>query len=136
MDFPPKAFQIWIGRGGPIFWVTPSKFSKSIQLLKIFEWYYYDFLRSLIVSDLGKSVWSVPSISIGVLGLIQHTVKKSKATKITKHPPRFLIYGAKMSDKWIKSKKKFLYIVLFCKVKLSKMASIKTNKIEKPTALF
>ena len=65
----PRPFKVqnWKGRDRPKFWATPFKFSKSIQLLKIFEWYYYDFLRSLIVSDLGKSVWSVPSISIGVL---------------------------------------------------------------------
>ena len=31
----------------------------------------------------------------------------------------------------LKVKKEFLYIVLFCKVKLSKMASIKTNKNQK-----
>ena len=45
------------------------------------------------------------------------------------------VYGAKMFDKCVKSQKK-LYIVLLCKVKLSKMASIKTNKIKKQTALF
>ena len=37
---------------------------------------------------------------------------------------------AKMLDKCVKSQKNFLYIVLFCKVKLSKMVSIKTNKIK------
>ena len=33
-----------------------------------------------------------------------------------------------MSNKCVRSQKKILYIVLFCKVKQSKMASIKTNK--------
>ena len=37
---------------------------------------------------------------------------------------------------FFKSQKNILYIVLFCKVKLSKMASIKTKKIKKQTRLF
>ena len=40
-----------------------------------------------------------------------------------------------MLDKCVKSQRKNFYIVLFCKVKLNKMASIKTNKIEKQTPL-
>jgi hypothetical protein len=35
-------------------------------------------------------------------------VKKSKGTKIAKHPPRFLIYGAKMLDKDVTPSKKIL----------------------------
>ena len=63
--------------------------------------------------------------------------RNSKQINIAKYISNFLICGAKMSDKCVKSKKKkFLYIVLFCKVKLSKMASIKTNKIKKQTELF
>ena len=42
-----------------------------------------------------------------------HTVKKSKETKIAKHPPRFLIYGAKMSDKRVAASKKILALCLF-----------------------
>ena len=38
--------------------------------------------------------------------------------------------------KCVISQKILFYIVLFCKVKLSKMVSIKTNKIKKRTALF
>ena len=60
----------------------------------------------------------------------------SKQINSAKYVSKFLIYGAKMLDKCVKSQKRFLYIVLFCKVKLSKMASIKTNKIKKRTALF
>ena len=61
-----------------------------------------------------------------------HRGQNSKQINIAKYVSKFLIYGAKMLDKCVKSqKKKNLYIVLFCKVKLSKMASIKTNKIKK-----
>ena len=42
-----------------------------------------------------------------------HTVKKSKETKIAKHPPRFLIYGAKMIDKVVAASKKILALCLF-----------------------
>ena len=42
-----------------------------------------------------------------------HTVKKSKETKIAKHPPRFLIYGAKMLDKGVAASKKILALCLF-----------------------
>ena len=65
-----------------------------------------------------------------------HMGQNSKQIDIKKYVSKFLIYDAKMLDKCVKSQKKFLYIVLFHKVKLSKMASIKTNKIKKRTALF
>ena len=65
-----------------------------------------------------------------------HRGQNSKQINIAKYVAKVLIYGAKILDKCVKSKKRILYIVLFCKVKLSKMASIKTNKIEKQTALF
>ena len=66
-----------------------------------------------------------------------HRGQNSKQINIAKYVSKFLLYGTKMLDKYVKSQKKnFLYIVLFCKVKLSKMASIKTNKIKKQTALF
>ena len=41
-----------------------------------------------------------------------------------------------MLDKCVKSQKKFLYIVLFCKVKLSKMASIKLNEMKKDSTFL
>ena len=44
---------------------------------------------------------------------MDHTVKKSKETKIAKHPPRFLIYGAKMSDKRVEASKKNPSIMSF-----------------------
>ena len=36
----------------------------------MFKWYCNDFLISLLVSDFQRSVWSVPSISVAVLGLV------------------------------------------------------------------
>ena len=66
----------------------------------------------------------------------KHRGQNSKQINIAKYVSKFFIYCAKMLDKCAKSQKNILYIVLFCKVKLSKMASIKTNKIKKPTALF
>ena len=68
--------------------------------------------------------------------LVHRGSKLEKKINITKYVPKFLIYGPKMLDKCVKSQKKILHIALFCKVKLSKMASIKTNKIKKSTALF
>ena len=62
--------------------------------------------------------------------------QNSKQINITKYVSKFLIYSANILDKCVNSQKKILYIVLFCKVKLCKMASIKTNKIKKQTALF
>ena len=54
-----------------------------------------------------------------------------------KHVSKFLMNGGKKLDKCGKSKKKkFLYIVLFCKVKQSKMASNKTNKIKNGEHFF
>ena len=44
---------------------------------------------------------------------IYQSVKKSKETKIAKHPPRFLIYGAKMLDKGVAASKKILALCLF-----------------------
>ena len=58
-----------------------------------------------------------------------HRGQNSKQINIAKYVSKFFIYGAKMLDKCVKSQKKILYIVLLCKVKLSKMASIKTSKI-------
>ena len=43
MDFPPKAFQNWIGHSGRIFWATPSKFCEKSYLLKINKWRNYGF---------------------------------------------------------------------------------------------
>ena len=62
--------------------------------------------------------------------------QNSEQINITKHVSKYLIYGAKMPDKCVKSQKKILYIVIFCKVKLSKMASIKSNKIKKTNSTF
>ena len=41
-----------------------------------------------------------------------------------------------MFDESVETRKKNLYNVLFCKFKLCKMASTKTNKIKKQTPLF
>ena len=65
-----------------------------------------------------------------------HRSQNSKQINIAKYVSKFFICGAKMLEKCVKSQKKILYIVLFCKVKLRKMASIKTNKIKKQTTLF
>ena len=43
MDFLPKAWKNWIGRGGPIFWATPSKVYEKSYLLKINKWWNYGF---------------------------------------------------------------------------------------------
>ena len=40
---------------------------------------------------------------------LKHTVKKSKETKIAKHPSRFLIYGGKMLGKFVETLKKKFY---------------------------
>ena len=49
--------------------------------------------------------------------------------------PNFRYMVQKCQTKVQRIEKKFLYIVLFCKSRLSKMASTKTNKIEKRTPL-
>ena len=41
--------------------------------------------------------------------MIAHTVKKSKWNKIAKHPPRFLIYSAKMLDKGVAASKQHFW---------------------------
>ena len=46
------------------------------------------------------------------------------------------MYGAKILGEGVEALKKIFTDVLFCKVKLSKMASTKTNKIKKQTPLF
>ena len=56
--------------------------------------------------------------------------QNSKKIDTAKYVSKFLIYVAKMLDNCVKSQKKILFIVLFCKVKLSKMTSIKANKIK------
>ena len=65
-----------------------------------------------------------------------HRGQNSKQIVIAKYVSRFLIYGAKMLDKCVKSQKDYMYIFLFCKVKLSKMASFKTNKIKETNSTF
>ena len=67
---------------------------------------------------------------------VTHRGQNSKQINIAKYISKFLIYGAKILDKCVKSQKKILYIVLFCKVNISKMIFIKTNKIKKQTVLF
>ena len=69
-------------------------------------------------SDKTRLKWTISrcfSITIKFFYSIQstHTVKKSKETKIAKHPPRFLIYGAKMLDKGVAASKKILALCLF-----------------------
>ena len=63
------------------------------------------------------------------LAVYLHRGQNSKQINIAKYVSKFLIFGAKMLDKCVKS-------VFFSKVKLSKIASIKTNKIKKQTVLF
>ena len=65
-----------------------------------------------------------------------HTVQKSKETKTAKHPLKFLIYGAEMLEKGVAASNFFLQYGLFCKSRLSKMVSTKTNKIKKWTPLL
>ena len=57
-----------------------------------------------------------------------HRGQNLKQINIAKCFSIFLIYGAKMLDKCVKSQKKnFCTLSFFYKVKLGKMASIKTN---------
>ena len=65
------------------------------------------------------------------LGAGKEVQNHTKGSKLKANQYQFLIYGAKMLEKCVKSKKRFSYIVLFCKVKQSKMPSIKSNKIKK-----
>ena len=65
----PFQAQNWKGRNRPNFLATTSKFSKSIQLLKMFKWYWYDFLIYLLVSNFQKNPKAFMSISKGVHGL-------------------------------------------------------------------
>ena len=65
-----------------------------------------------------------------------HRGQNSKQINIAKYVSKFLIYGAKMLDKCVKSQKTKFAHCYFCKVNLKKMASNKTNKIKKQTALF
>ena len=84
----PFQAQNWKGHGRPNFQATPSKFSKSIQLLKIFKWYYYDFLIFLLVSNFQKNPKAFMSISKGV--------------REQKHSPFFLVVlmGSLEFDFW------------------------------------
>ena len=62
-------------------------------------------------------------------------IAKIKINQNCKTHPQSLIYGAKMFGESVETFKNFTN-VFFCKVKLSKMASIETDKIKKQTALF
>ena len=68
--------------------------------------------------------------------MTSHMGQNSKQINIAKYISKFLIYGAKILDKCVKSQKKFFVHCPFCKVKLSKLASIKTNKIKIWYAMF
>ena len=63
-------------------------------------------------------------------------IAKTKINQNCKTHPQFLIYGAKMLGESVQTLKKNLTDVLFCKVKLSNMASTITNEIKKQTPLF
>ena len=63
-----------------------------------------------------------------------HSCQNSNRIKVAKDISIFLIYAAKMVGKSVQTWKG--KIVLFCKVKLSKIVSTRTNKIKKQTALF
>ena len=89
-------------------------------------------LEEPLIYTSGKINYDVSCIR---LFLVVHRGQKSKQMNIAKYISEFLICGAKILEKCVKSQKKILYIILSCKVKLSKMASIKTNKIKKQTAL-
>ena len=62
-----------------------------------------------------------------------HRGRNSKQINIPKYISKFFIYGAKMLDKCVKSQKIVLYFFLFCKVKLSKMASVHLKKQNQKT---
>ena len=93
----------------------------------------YKVVKDLVLRHL-HSMYAAEYVILFLI--LIHRDQNSKQIDIAKYVSNFLIYGAKMLDKCVKSQKNFLYIVLFCKVKLSKMAAIKTNKIKKQTALF
>ena len=60
----PWPFQTSQGRGRLIFWVTPSKFGVKTHLLKMYKWCVIMILIPQAVSDLKKSGWAAPYISI------------------------------------------------------------------------
>ena len=60
----PWPFETSQGRGRLIFWATTSKFGEKTHLLMIFKWYEIMFLIPPLVSDLKKSGWAAPYISI------------------------------------------------------------------------
>ena len=61
-------------------------------------------------------------------------VKNQNKPKLQNTSPNFFIYGAEMLGKCVETWKKFFHNILFCKVKLSKMASTNTNKTKNVTA--
>ena len=65
-----------------------------------------------------------------------HRGQNSKWIDVAKYVSKFLIYGAKMLDKCVENRKKNFDVVLFCKSRLSKMASTKANKIKIWTPIF
>ena len=58
----PFLFQNSNGRGGFNFRATPFLFWNSISFFKLFKRHLHNILLSLMISDLAKSVRSVPSI--------------------------------------------------------------------------
>ena len=67
-------------------------------------------------------------------GLCFTVVKNQNKPKLQNTSPNFFIYGAEMLGKCVETWKKFFHNIVFCKVKLSKMASTKTNKTKNVTA--
>ena len=70
-------FQNYNGCGGPNFWATPPIFCENAQLLKMYKWCFYDFLISLLVSDLEifagaviSSSWVIPGLELAQAKLI------------------------------------------------------------------
>ena len=60
----PWPFQTSQGHGRLIFWVTPSKFGVKTHLLKMYKWCVIMILIPQAVSDLKKSGWAAPYISV------------------------------------------------------------------------
>ena len=67
-------------------------------------------------------------------GLCFTVVKNQNKPKLQNTSPNFFIYGAEMLGKCVETWKFFFHNILFCKVKLSKMVSTKTNKTKNVTA--
>ena len=88
----------------------------SVQIIEenLFQWVHCKYLQRVIFAYfthislqlLLTFNWESDIHRFLSVNICSHTVKKSKETKIAKHPPRFLIYGVKMLDKGVAASKK------------------------------